>query len=68
MGSPLPPASIYKCPALPPTPHGGLCCQRSLDKVPAQDLKAPCDMQAIAFAKEYALENGPLVMELDTYR
>jgi hypothetical protein len=25
-------------------------------------------MQAVVYAKKYALENGPIVMEADTYR
>lgn len=25
-------------------------------------------MQFVAFAKQYALENGPIILEMDTYR
>jgi pyruvate dehydrogenase E1 component alpha subunit len=27
-----------------------------------------CYLQATAFAKEHALENGPIILEMDTYR
>ncbi len=46
--------------ANPPTPH---TCIPQVDGMDVLAVK-----HAVAFAKDYALANGPIIMEMDTYR